>query len=397
MTVTEGRMVWGSFHIDLKPDTPASIVAMLNDAWFSLVKVYSSRIPATTLTGYPILYTGLMTDRPNRFAFEGSGPARYLGEAGEVNDETQTGPITLSTIAYNGTSAGNLTQWVTSILTDTGCGLTVGTISGPTGTTYKKGSFLRNTAKTMLDKWVCSKFTVEYRVNPDLSVDVGYPATLYPFTSPYPIATRIGGRDLDGIGLNATQLGLVTSVKDRAQRAICTITQPSTSARTANSSSWPFLNAQGNTLAWSIQQPASNGNTTSLTDAQDDASDDAARIIAEHTDATRSLTLSATEYEISAKVKAGDWIYVFDVDEGLFDVANEMQYRGRTIHPVKLRVEEVTWPLQQGMDIWLDNTHQSGGLTNLTRFVDFSKEPTESVLTVGAVPKTMGRYLRSRR
>lgn len=387
MTVTEGKMAWGEFSIPLKPNTPSAIVDLLNNSWFGLIRVYSSRVNVTQVGTVPGLYSGVVLDRPDRFTVGGAGPAWYLGEASEVNSSSQLGPISASVQTLDGSTNGSLTDWVNVALGLSAAGITVGTVGGPASSTKKKGSFTRNSSKTILDAWICPKFGVEYRVNPDFTLDIGYQSSVFPWTSPYPMAIRRGGRDLSVDGMNASQLSMTQSVRNQVQRVFSIIDNPST-YKFANSG-WPYKDPQGNALARTLSQSGPNANTT-LTEAQDDAQADADQTIAELAVTTREVSISTVEYDVTTRVVPGGFIYVYDVEEGLFDQANVVNFRGRVTYPVQLRVEEVTWPLTRGMSVFLDDSHNGNLITELTRYVDFEAEGDTTSLKVGAPPKTLG-------
>lgn len=388
-------MQWGQWELTLRPDTPAQIIDLLNDSWYSLVSIYGSTIrPELVGTVLP-MYTGTLLDRPDRWTIGGTGPDRYLGEVGGINEDDQLGPLTTNVIEFDGTTDGSLTQWLTAIVNDTVCGLSLVYVGGPSSATKRPGRFLRTTAKTMMD-WTCGKFGVEYIVGSNFWLLVGTIDELYPFTEPYPMAIRRGGRDLNVDGINASRLSLDMSVRDRVQRCISVVHDPQTHS-VANAPSWPFKNPQGDTMAWTWQQsgPELGQATTPL--ATDDAADDAVAQVNKLQPTTKTIKIESDEYDVTSRVRPGEYIMVYDVEEGLFDQTNKISYRGRVTYPVKLRTEEITWPVQRGMAIMHDNRHQGGGVTDLTRYVDFDAEGRGTSITVGKPPTTLGRTISRRR
>lgn len=398
MTITDAKMKWGAFSIPLKPDTPRSIVNQLDTSWYALIRVYASQIDPSQVGTAPGLFSGPLLDRPDRFTAEGASATWYLGESTDGTGVEELGPVTGTTIFFDGSTNGSLTDWFTTALFAPDCGLTWNYIGGPASSTKWAGTFSQRTSKTMLDAWICPRFGVEYRVNPDLTVDCGYTSQLYPLASPMPLAVRKGGRDLNVVGLQATELGMTASMRDSVQRVISVISSPST-FQVVNTSPWPYKNPQGNTLSWTYRKSGTSSSQATVPLANGEALADAQAEVALRKATDRQIEISTKDYAITSRVKHGEYIYVYDVDEGLFDQSNQVTYRGKLIYPVLLRVEEVTWPLEQGMSVHLDNRHQAGGLavTDLTRYIDFASEPDHATITVGKPPTTIGRIARPRR
>jgi hypothetical protein len=92
------------------------------------------------------------------------------------------------------------------------------------------------------------------------------------------------------------------------------------------------------------------------------------------------VTLGSDEFDIDRDIYAGDWIWVYDIDGGLFDTNNQVRYRGSIIFPTKLRVYSITWPIERGMSVWYRD--KVGVWTDLTNYVEF--EPPGVTLEVGA-------------
>jgi hypothetical protein len=85
----------------------------------------------------------------------------------------------------------------------------------------------------------------------------------------------------------------------------------------------------------------------------------------------------------------GDYVWVWDPIRGLHDLAGTpFTYAGQLVWPVAVRVMEMTWPIVEGMSVWLDNTHQGGDVTDLTPFVEW--EEGDTTLSVGSLPRRLG-------
>jgi hypothetical protein len=397
MTVTETKQAWGDFSISLVPDTPSSIITSLNHAWWSIIRVTKDHTELATVNASRSgdLFAGVMIKRPDRLTMSGHSVTMYLGansDSKELHSE-EVGPFSSSTpIAFDGTSAGTLADWVNHIVTNMGCVLSLGmTPTTPWGSATKIGGiFIRKPPKTLLDTWICPTFGVGYRVNTNLTLDVGMASDLWPVPSVPPLAIARGGRDMGTpITLDATELSLEVSYEDWCGRALVNVEAPAVVGLATNPISVGNpKTGYPNTMLWNklINGAESSQSTAALAQAE---ADRLAAVVLANAVKTQSVNVSTAEYDVTANVQPGDTIGVFDIDEGLFDQTNAQQYRGRWTWPVRLTVAEVQWPIREGMGVYLDNRHNDGSTTvvDLTDFVAW--ESGDTTLTVGAPPKTL--------
>src|SRR5690606_25944847 len=66
----------------------------------------------------------------------------------------------------------------------------------------------------------------------------------------------------------------------------------------------------------------------------------------------RAITLSSDQFDLGSDIAVGDTIYVWDPEQGLVDLSNQVTYRGRTIFPIAIRVLGMTSPIQAGMGVY---------------------------------------------
>ena len=123
----------------------------------------------------------------------------------------------------------------------------------------------------------------------------------------------------------------------------------------------------------------------------------AAAKIAAESEVQQAVTLNAKEYAITRRVKAGDRIYVYDPGRGLYDQGTALNFHGRTIYPILLRIQEISWPVEAGMHVFLDQRHQTvfNDVIDLTQYVEF-RDPGPTSITVGRVPRTMSAAISRR-
>jgi len=390
VTVTEVRHGWGDFTLQLDEATPGSVVAALNRAAFGYLRVYAAHLPVELVAASRAggLFTGVILRRPDRFEVGGHSATMLLGAASDGRPgSAEQGPVTLVAQEYTTT----ISAWVGNILTNTACVIQPGNIgSGQPAGTVAHGNLARQTPKTMLDTFIRPRFRCEYRVNPDLTLDTGTAIALYPFVAPnQPVVTRRGGRDLNAAGVHASQLGLDSSWDDWAYRVITRIDTPALSGIATQTN--PYINsATGAPLNWTKVVAMSATGQVDNVEAQADADENSALELAS-TVRSRTVTVNVDDYETSRRIPAGSYVWVYDVDEGLYDSTNALPYRGQTIFPAKLRVMETTWPLEPGMGVYLDNRHNdsAAGIVDLTRYVRW--DDGGATLTVGAPRATLGR------
>ncbi len=76
-------------------------------------------------------------------------------------------------------------------------------------------------------------------------------------------------------------------------------------------------------------------------------------------------------------IECGDTVYVWDLENGLTDNSNEVQYRAEPAHPQKLRVQRMEVPVTEGMGVYMRvwDGVSAFEYVDLTRYVDFEEGP----------------------
>lgn len=93
----------------------------------------------------------------------------------------------------------------------------------------------------------------------------------------------------------------------------------------------------------------------------------------------RTLTISTDDFDIHGSFEVGDYIYIYDPDSGLVDLANEAYVRGVRINPLKLRVTEMDFPITEGYTV--AHRDKNGVWTDLTDYVHFEEtQPSQVVI-----------------
>jgi hypothetical protein len=90
------------------------------------------------------------------------------------------------------------------------------------------------------------------------------------------------------------------------------------------------------------------------------------------------------------RLEPGDYIWVYDPrpDAALYDVANEITFHGETLMPMSMRLEAITWPVQEGMGVYFRYWDGAAFTTvDLSNHVVY--ETGESTLDVGAAQRRL--------
>lgn len=347
MTITERLMSVGSWDITLSRETPYAIRSAIVP--FSHVVILPAAIP-TALSDAQMLssaiYTGVVRRPGPQFQIGGPGLAMWLG------DEDGGGPILTSAVTN---TAGSLTTWVSGLLP---AQLTAGTLTGAGTLTHSVQWMNRRTA---LDAVVRYFWQSEWRINPDFTFDVGTAANLYGST-PTVIASPLPAtRDQGGVaGLGAT-IDIGIDLDDYAS-AVTLIGQSQTAS---SGGAGAYRDNTGSTFTWrrlidAKQTPAGQESTA------------AAQYVTDLSAVRNEIRVATPDFAAIDLCPVGSTIYVWDPDLGLESTANTVLYQGQVLHPTTVRVVGATWPVQQGMGVWLRSTASGSAVwTDLTDWVEW--------------------------
>lgn len=371
MTVTERLMLPGSWSLRLSPDTPPSVLDVLDlgSAAFGHVVVTPTRLHKASVSGATLLaaarYTGILRSRPSLFELGGPGLAAWLA------DEDGKGDVIETALTK---SSGTFVQWVTDLRPSS---LTAGTYTAIAGSLSH--SFLFVDRRTALD-YVCDYFGGEWRITPAGALDAGAESDLFATTPTVVVQRLSGGKDIAVTGIHAA-LDTAKDYDDYTTRVVLVASGDSAALSVGTADISPatsFKDLNGNAVDLTRIVESSDttaGNETVVAQAQ----------LNRFTDPRRAVTLTADEYDIGASITVGDTIYVWDPATDLTDTANQVQYRGQTIFPMALRVLGYSWSVQRGMGVYFRAPDAGGTITDLTDFVEW--DTGTSSIEVGAKPR----------
>lgn len=326
----------GRFDLTLDPNAPEAAKAVTARAFTAIIVTPAQISHPEKLTTANLLslasYTGIHVARSrNRCTFSGYGPSWLLTLSRTASTATVS-----SRPFYDGSNASWIRNNVLRIGSSESNGITVGTISS-SAAGGKTGKVQAGVTPLAVLNDVCRRFTREWRVNPDGTLDAAVAATLYPtVTTPTAIATPIGGgRDLNIDGLPS--VGFVEADDWEDYNTTVTVTADSEAyTGTDTLGSVPYVNPFSSAAIVSRRVVTS---PTANTDA--DCATIAAQQLARFDDVNREISLSTEAYTISDHVAAGDYIWCYDPDNDLYSTTNEVQYQGRLLRPAKVRVRAV--------------------------------------------------------
>lgn len=376
MTITSTALALGSWSIKLKQVTPQAIIDSL--AYLGHVAVSTGR-PDPRVSGDSLLtsarYVGVLrklTHQREGVNLSGAGMAYWLG------DENKKGPVITNQLLY---TAQPFTTVVNDLLAQ-GNSAHAGTINAVAGayTGYHQYVTIREALT-----FVCATMTsdtlnpVEFRVNGDGTVDAGTASQLYPaHTTPSTaIVRRAQGVDM-GVRALPGKASADEDVTDYATRVILLGQGSGLGIASAevhlDPAVVPYKDLFGNkvVIARTVSQSSTNA-ANSIVQAQ--------LALDQYAKPRSAVTLSTDQFDIEGDLNVGDSVWVHDPDAGLVDVSptpNELIFRGDRINPVKLRVNELTWPVAAGMSVAYRNP--DGVWIDLTDYVVFESGSTSVVV-----------------
>lgn len=370
MPVTERLQADGSWSLTLDASTPKQIrdqIQLLDHVALTPARIVDTAVSSETVLA-SARYTGVLRDRPGDEAEQGyriGGP----GLGWWLKTAVVESPIERQ--------QGSLTDWTGDLFGLAADRLTAGSVSGSGALSHR--SHLE-TVRAALD-YVVDHFDVAWRVNPNGTVDVS--DGLFVVDPDTVIMRGSHGRDPNTMGLPAERMERAEDLEDYANRVVVVADEGETVASDEQSvGDIPYTTLLGNTARIARLVDAPNTETANVSTV-------AARELSRRSEPRRALTLSSDVYDIARDVQAGDTVDVYDPDVGLVDVSRQLLFRGRTVNPVALQTHAVTWPVQDGMGVYLLTDE---GPVDLSEWVVWEDGPSR--LEVGAQSRRLTPTMR---
>ena len=358
--ITELLMKPGRFDVQLRPDTPLGVMNAIDvfdhvvvvPTWFDPITVSDATILSKSI------YTGVIREMPTVYSLTGSGLAFYLGDEDGLGDVLD--------VAVSGSSA-SLPTWITALLPSS---LVAGTVAA-TGTnlTY---AFQYMSRREAID-YVCRQCNAEWRVNMDGTFDANSRAALFTTTPTVVIQRKGEGPEGDLKGVQAVQINQSRNVYGYTTK-VYTIGQRGDGAKvtvaSASSSASGYKDLFNNNIVLERLVDAPSASAT-------DSATIATQTAALYGSVRRNLTLSSDTFDVPLSVQPGDSVYVYDLENRLYDTANKVVWRGELITPINLRCRGMTWPITTGMGVFARRSGATPTYTDLTPYVVYEDgQPT---------------------
>lgn len=339
--ITERTMQLGDWSLVLHPDTPKAVRNLIDG--FATIVIMPTLVAEVDMSDAMLAsarYAGVITRPGPYFRIGGYGLAFWLG--------------TDSRAYGNGIPARAFTNWLVPAAVPFGsaifaaiddCGLDVGTTTDPSGGAYYPEGTSYHYAKhrVVLDA-VCRWYDAEWRVNPDFTVDAARYDTLYgPPTNV--VTRRPGGRAINGAGIEA----LIYAQADLWNYASRVVIRGQRTVGAYGLTSAVYRNPGTQWLSAVAEEDA--------TDLDGDLDVAAQRLHGTLQHAHRTVTVTSETYDFAGVIPCGSRIYVYDPDNGVLAeptvAANSVEWQGEHIKPLAFRALSVTWPVEDGMSVFV--------------------------------------------
>jgi hypothetical protein len=406
VTITETLMGDGRWSVQLRDDTPREVIQRLFDR-YSLLKITGSHVDPETLPSVALpSYTGVRMGSDQDGEVHGVGLSWYLGApSGEPRSgyDSNAAWDRGAWVNYTPASgAGAPTEWVTQCCRN---GITLGAVGLYNGNPNMPFGVTASARRVL--EVVCYWFGMEWQIGSDAKLWTatrvglfGDPATL---TKDNPDAVLLvpadsSGQDLDLPGWAVNALQFQVDDTDRVNRIISRVDGVIGTPALGNPPDDGYCAPDGTQLDLTLQ---TGDHTGDLPVTQ--AANDVLATWFERAAPATQISIQVDEYDVSGRffrdgirpLFPGSNVAIYDPARNIFELANPVEFRGRTIYPLRIRVVGWEWPLKQGMGVYLDNRHNTGSatppearvITDLTPWVVW--EDGDIRLEVGQLPRKL--------
>lgn len=372
MSVTQIKQAMGSWNVRLRGNIPKVVLAALQPYGHIAIVPGSVSVPEY---GDALLdaarYVGVYRTKAantDGTVISGVGLELWLGDENNAGDVFES-PLVFDTDTFAAVIGASLPP---------GGAITAGTIHSLPGTYTGRHQYV--TSRTVLD-YVTSTYGAEWRLNNNATLDAGLVSDLYSTTPPAIIVAK----QSDGSDLRYRAMpGQATMTKDSGDYTTKVVVLSEGEGDTivvgeSPPAVVPYKDLHGNDVV--VTRVVSESFTSAIN------ADTRAEILFNEWGQASSphINLSTSTYDIKGDVVVGDYIYVYHPDRGFEDTTNQEIWNGEIIHPVKLRVVELSWPIRAG---WTVAFRDGDGVwTDLSPYVFYESGDTNVV--VGDLPRSL--------
>ena len=273
--------------------------------------------------------------------------------------------------------------------------------SAPTATTanktYTGKHYMESAYKAVQD--ICVAVGAEFKIQNDGTLDVGPASSLFSGhenqTPEGMIVRDLSGPDPTITGYSGIDLSTEFNAEDFVSRVelIASNYGAEINLGQADAKNVPHKDLHGNTLE-RIQILSENDVPDSMRDIRAEA------YLNEYNKVQKTLSVGLENYDVTGDIGVGDIIYVYDPDIGFEDTQAdatlenrdrfEITYQGQILHPIKIRVMGLSFPIAEGMGVFYRDG--DGNYTDLTDYVEFEVGVTQ--IEVGSTTQNINEDLR---
>lgn len=221
---------------------------------------------------------------------------------------------------------------------------------------------------------------VEYRANPDGTVDMGAVGSALFTTAP----TVLVSRWTTGVDASLTSFPVERWRVSKDYDDYLNFVRVEKAPDGVGSAAFNVETLQDASGAAALMR------ATVVTDAGvEDTGDCEARgegILSQHEAVRVEVECSVEVFDPGRFMRPGDSLYVWDPIDQLWNTGNQVTFQGETIHPASQRLRGMTWPIQEGMGVYLLANDADDSYLDVTDWVAFESGPTR--LEIGASRRT---------
>jgi len=378
MSVTQRLMAPGSWDVKLRPNAPGFIrvSALHNHRYlFGHVFITPSRLVSVDEQALKdnARYVGVVRHvSENGHVWSGAGLAVWLG------DEDGKGPIYEASVSIE---AGTLDDWITALLPAT-MPIHKGTVTEPAGALTFTWSFIYMTPRDALNT-VSAYFGTEWYIDNEGLLHAGPAGDLFNEDPTVIVSSEPPTNDPVVRGVQPITEDHSTDIEDYASKVLVMTSGFGLDIAVGSdvrADTSPYVDLFGNDVQ--ITKLVDLPELTSVEQADQYASEELIKA-----DLADRITIDTSAFSVPDEVAVGDTVYVYDPSvAGVWDLANEVPYRGQHTWPIKMRVYAQSWPIEAGMGVYLlSKTSGFEGILDLTDWVEFEESATGLVGPEGGI------------
>jgi hypothetical protein len=363
--ISEHLMASGTWELQLRADTPRDVLDEIVP--YSLVCIAVGRLPLAQAPDASLLaalrYSGIVLRPGPQTTIGGPGTPYFLGSPDGVCYGSTGARLPASRLGFSGT---DLSFWLSDIVANSGLTAGVSKVQNLAGGPFQWGV----TPRQVLD-WVADATATEWRANPNLTVNLHTytDASMYGTTPTVTITRRGQGREIDTSSIPGT-FDLSIDAEDYVSKV--TVLGASSSATAGGVS--PYYLPDGQQLvAWRVVQDQSVAPGLEATTATS--------ILGRYNDLRRDINLTTELFDVRGEIRAGALVDVWDPETGVVAPAGTKQarrHRGEWITPLTLRCTSLTWPVRDGMGVYVRRWDPVAGAARWTDLAPYVQWETGS-------------------